>query len=86
MATDVATSGDVFIVGAMIAISQFALPFYNTFLKKQELVKEQNDQFHKRDNHALDEISLLKERVRGLEEFNRGYLLGKNEARTEMKK
>lgn len=78
-------SQDALLLGIAFICSQFILPFYNTFLKKQEMVKEQNDQFHKRDNHALDEIASLRERVHGLEEFNRGYQIGKTEARTEMK-
>jgi len=81
--SDPASSTEVIAVGVLIAMSQFVLPFYNTFLKKQEMVKEQNDQFHKRDNHAIEEISDLKERVADLEGFNRGYVEGKREVRAQ---
>lgn len=76
---DVASSGDIYAVGVLIALSQLVLPFYNTFLKKQELVKEQNDQFHKRDNHAIEEISKIKERVSYLEGDKDGYARRKAE-------
>jgi uncharacterized protein (DUF2164 family) len=76
---------DVAILGGIFVASQLILPFYNTFLKKQELIKDQNDQFHSRDNNALEEISALKERVCGLENYNQGLKDGKAEVRAELK-
>jgi flagellar biosynthesis/type III secretory pathway protein FliH len=81
--SDPATSTEVLSVGVLIAMSQFVLPFYNTFLKKQEMIKEQNDQFHKRDNHAIDEIWQTKVDLARQQGYEEGFEAGKAEVRAQ---